>query len=83
MTATQALSNLRFQMRGVKFTEAMTALEAATASFLVPVSEKIGLVARETPQKRQELEQQMVISVPLPEPVTTQEAQELARGCSS
>jgi len=76
----QPLSNLRFQMRGVKFTEAMTALEAATASFLVPVSEKIGLVARETPQKRQELEQQMVISVPLPEPVTTQEAQELARG---
>lgn len=76
----QPLDKIRFHMRAAKFTEAMTALEAATASFLVPVSEKLGLVARETPQKRQELEQQMAISVPLPEPVPVQEAQELARG---
>ncbi|MEP7365863.1 MAG: type II and III secretion system protein [Acidobacteriota bacterium] len=76
----QPLDNIRFRMRAAKFTEAMSALEVATASFLVPVSEKLGLVARETPQKRQELEQQMAISVPLPEPVTVQEAQELARG---
>jgi general secretion pathway protein D len=76
----QPLDNIRFRMRAAKFTEAMTAVEVATASFLVPVSEKLGLVARETPQKRQELEQQMVLSVPLPEPVPAQEAQELARG---
>lgn len=76
----QALDNLRFTMRGTRFTEAMAALEAATASFLVPVSGKMGLVARDTPQKRQELEQQMAVSAPLPEPVAVQEAQELARG---
>lgn len=76
----QPLDNLRFTMRGTRFTEAMAALEAATASFLVPVSGNMGLVARETPQKRQELEQQMAVSVPLPEPVAVQEAQELARG---
>ena len=76
----QPLDNIRFRMNAVTFIEAMTALEAATASFLVPVSEKLGLVARETPQKRQELEQQMVVSVPLPQPVPVQEAQELARG---
>ncbi len=76
----QPLDNIRFRMHAARFTEAMTALEAATASFLVPVSEKLGLVARETPQKRQELEQQMAISVPLPDPIPIQEAQELARG---
>jgi len=76
----QPIENIRFRMRGARFTEAMTALEAATASFLVPVSENLGLVARETPQKRQELEQQMAIAVPLPDPVPVQEAQELARG---
>lgn len=76
----QPLNNLRFQITGAPFEEGMAALEHATNSFLVPVSEKLALVARDTQQKRQELEHQLAISVEIPEPVPVQEAQELARG---
>jgi type II secretory pathway component GspD/PulD (secretin) len=37
------------------------------------------MVAKDTPQKRQELEPTMAITIPLPEPVTVQETQEVAR----
>lgn len=75
----QPVPNLRFELDGADFAEAVVALEAATASFLVPVSERMALVARDTQQKRQELEHTMALSIPLPTPVTLQEAQELVR----
>jgi type II secretory pathway component HofQ len=75
----QPIPNLRLRLDRVGFDEAVTALEAATATFLVPVSEKIVLAARDTAQKRQELEHTVAVAVPLPAPVSVQEAQELAR----
>ncbi|MBK5293471.1 MAG: type II and III secretion system protein [Acidobacteriia bacterium] len=75
----QPLNNLRFRVESVEAGEALEALQAATASFLVPVSERMALVARDTSQKRQELEYTIAVTVPLPHPVTTQAAQELAR----
>lgn len=75
----QPIQGVRYRMPDVAFDEALTALQAATASFVVPVSEKIVLVARDTTQKRQELEHTLAVAVPLPSPVTVQEATELAR----
>ncbi|MBL8294964.1 MAG: type II and III secretion system protein [Bryobacterales bacterium] len=75
----QALPNLRFELNQATFPEAAAALQASTASFLVPVSERMALVARDTAQKRQELEHTMAVSIPLPHPFTLQEVQELAR----
>jgi len=76
----QPLANLRLQLTGTTFEEAVQVLEHATNSFLVPISGKMAMVARDTQQKRQELEHHLAISVAIPEPVTVQEAQELARG---
>ncbi|MFN7925590.1 MAG: type II and III secretion system protein [Bryobacteraceae bacterium] len=70
---------IRFEMKTVEFLEAAEALEAATATFLVPISEKLALVAKDTQQKRQELEHTMALAVPLPQATSVQEAQELAR----
>lgn len=75
----QPVQNLKFQVQGATFAETMAAVQASTSSFLVPISERMALVARDTQPKRQELEHTMAISIPLPEPVTLQEAQELAR----
>ena len=75
----QPIANLRFRLEKANFDEAVTALQAATSTFLVPVSERIVLVSRDTTQKRQELEHTVAVVVPLPAPVSVQEAQELAR----
>jgi len=75
----QGITPIRFRMEHVDALEALGALEMATASFLVPVNERMALVARETNQKRQELEHTIAVSVPIPTPVTLPEAQELAR----
>lgn len=75
----QPLQGIRFRMPDVGFEEALDSLQAATASFVVPVSEKMVMVARDTTQKRQELEHTLAVAVPLPAPVTVQEATELAR----
>lgn len=75
----QPLPAIRFRMPDIGFDEALIALQAATASFVVPVSEKMVIVARDTTQKRQELEHTLAVAVPLPAPVTVQEATELAR----
>jgi hypothetical protein len=76
----QPIQGIRFRLPDVGFEEALIALQAATASFVVPVSEKLALVARDTTQKRQELEHSLAVAVPIPTPVTVQEATELARG---
>jgi general secretion pathway protein D len=75
----QPLERVRFRISDATFRDAVYALSAATSSFLVPVSPKVALVARDSPQKRQDLEPNMTITVPLTHPVGAQEAQELAR----
>ena len=75
----QPLENIRFRIENAGFPEALRAMEAGTNSFVVPASERVALVSRDTPQKRTELEHAIAVTVPLPHPVTVQEAQEAAR----
>lgn len=69
----------RFRLQQVDFRTAIRALEAATSSFLVPLSDKLCMVYKDTQQKRNEAEPMMAVSVSLPNTVTVQEAQELGR----
>ena len=61
-------------MEQVDYREALHALEAVTGSFLVPISDRLLLVVKDTPQKRREEEPYAAIIVPLPEPTSQQES---------
>jgi len=63
----------RFRMHGVDYREALRGLEAATGSFVVPLSEKRFMVVKDTPPKRQQLEPHIVVSVHLKEAPTPQD----------
>jgi general secretion pathway protein D len=56
--------------------DALRALETLNSAFLVPISPRIFLVARDTQQKRLELEPAVAASIPLDETVTPQDLQE-------
>ena len=75
----QASVPLHFRMEETTWPEAARALEAVTGSFLIPLNEQIALVAKDTTQKRTELEPVMSVAVPMTEPLTPQEIQETAR----
>ncbi len=64
---------IRFQMDDVDYRDALHGLEAATASFIVPLSERLFLVAKDTPQKRNDVEPMVAVSIPLPEVTNPQE----------
>lgn len=72
------LPSLRFRISGVTGREALRALGAATDSFMVPVTENVALVARDTAAKRTELTPVMVLAVPIPQRLSVQEAQEIS-----
>lgn len=69
----------RFQLTNVGYREALRALELATGSFIIPLSEKLFLVAKDTAPKRAELEPNVSVALPIPSPVSLQEAQDLVR----
>ena len=69
----QPVPAFRFKMSGVDYREALHGLEAATASFVIPLTSKRILVARDTPQKRTELEPHVAVSVHIPETLNTQD----------
>ncbi len=70
---------IRFRLSGVDYREALHDLEAATGSFVVPITSRLLIVARDTPQKRTDLEQTISISIPIPQAVTTQELTEIGQ----
>ncbi len=72
-----------FRMEDATCQEALRALESMTGSFLVAVNQKVALVAKDTAQKRAELEPVMSVIVPFPEPLTPQDVQEAARAVQS
>ncbi len=69
----------RYRVDDVTFSEALRILEIATNSFVVVRNPMLILVAKDVQQKRVELERTMALIVPLPETVSAQEVQELAR----
>ena len=75
----QAGQPIRFRMSDAEYRQALHALMTATGSFIVPVSEKLLLVVKDTEQKRREVENTVAFSVPIPEPFSVQDAQELGR----
>ena len=68
----------RFHLDDVRFEDAMRTLETMSNSFVVPVSERIALIARDNPQKRIELSPAMSMAIPIPERISVQDAQEMA-----
>ncbi|HEY2012798.1 MAG TPA: FG-GAP-like repeat-containing protein, partial [Bryobacteraceae bacterium] len=74
----QAGSSIHFLVRGVDYREALHALEVATGSFVVPLSQKLFMVAKDTPPKRAQLEPFVAVTVSIPQATTTQEMTEVA-----
>lgn len=72
-------ARIDLKLTNVSCREAIRALELASGSFVFAVAPRLAMVAKDTAQKRQEQERTIAVSVPLPEPVSVQEAQELAR----
>ena len=75
----QAKQTLKFRLANADYRDAFAALGRATSSFLVPVTDRVALVVKDTPQKRTEVEPTVSVVVPIPHAVSAQEAQELAR----
>jgi general secretion pathway protein D len=69
----QAGKTIRFRIDQADYREALHALEAATGSFLVPISERLFLVVKDTPQKRKEEEPYVAVIIPVPEATTAQD----------
>jgi hypothetical protein len=74
---------VRFHLEEADWREALRAAEAVTGSFLIPLGEHLALVAKDTPQKRAELEPVMNLLVPLPDSLKSQDVQEAARAVQS
>lgn len=75
----QATPNVPFVVNDLNYRDALYALQLATGSFVVPISEKLMLVVKDTAAKRAEVETHISVAIPIPDPVSIQEAQELAR----
>jgi general secretion pathway protein D len=65
--------SFRFQMADSDYRDALHGLEAATGSFLVPLSKRIFLVVKDTPQKRTDREPTAAIELRLPEATNPQD----------
>jgi hypothetical protein len=67
-----------FELANADYRDALHALESATDSFAVPVSERLIFVANDSQQKRTEFERTVAVTVPFPETLSIQELQEVA-----
>jgi len=70
---------MRFRMSEADYREAFYGVMTVTSSFIVPISDRVVMVVKDTEQKRREIENHIVVTIPIPGPVTIQEAQELGR----
>ncbi len=75
----EAGKRVKFKVDDVDFREALRLLEVATNSFVIVRNQLLFMVAKDTQQKRVELEPNISLIVDLPETVSAQEIQELAR----
>ena len=56
-----------------RFPRGDTRPQAATSTVIFPVTSKVFMVAKDTPQKRTELQPRVAVSIPLPDSVTQQD----------
>ena len=75
----ESVEKVVFRMDQAAYREALRALEAVTGSFIVPIGERLFLAVKDTQQKRSDVEPAVTVVIPIPQTVTVQEAQELAR----
>jgi hypothetical protein len=71
---------VRLQLDAVDYRQALRAAEAATGSFAFPLGERLLMVVKDTQQKRVENEPTIAVTVEIPDAVSLQDAQEVARG---
>jgi general secretion pathway protein D len=69
----QPLPPMRFRLHDVDYDVAIRGLEAATATFIVPLTNQVFMVVKDTPQKRTELQPRVAVSIPVPDSVSQQE----------
>lgn len=69
----------RLKLEGADHRDALYALMASTGSFIVPISGHVFMVVQDTLQKRASIENNVAMELPIPEAVSLQEAQEMAR----
>jgi len=72
-------SSFHFQLNDVDYRDSLHGLEAATGSFIIPLSSKLFLVAKDTPQKRTEVEPTVTVAVPISEAFAQQDVQDIMR----
>jgi len=70
---------VHLRLEDVDCRAALHALAAATGSVVFPAGQRLILVVKDTPQKRTEREPTIAVTIPVPETVTPQEAQEVGR----
>ena len=75
----QGSQEIRFELSGCDFQQAILALNDVADSFIVPISPKLFLVAADNTQKRTELEPVIAVLQPIPDMVTPEEVTELSQ----
>jgi type II secretory pathway component HofQ len=70
---------IRFRMTQADYHEAFYGVMVSTGTFIVPISNRVFMVVKDTEQKRREVENHVAISVRIPHSMSVQEAQELGR----
>lgn len=74
---------IKFELDGADWRTATRALESVTGTFIVPLGDRLGMVVKETVQKRSEMERHMTASIPIPNTLSPQETQEVAQAVRS
>jgi len=75
----QAVRPFRFRVQGMDYRVALRALETATNSFIVPLTPKLFLVAKDTQQKRGQVEPYVSVAIEAPQVTSGLDVQEVAR----
>jgi general secretion pathway protein D len=73
----QATKEFRFHLDAVDYRVAIHSLETASGAFIVPMTGKLFMVVKDTPQKRSEVEPMVAVEIRLSEARTPQDAQAL------
>ncbi len=71
-------AQVQFRLSQADWRTAVRSLEAVTGSFIVPLGDRLGIVVKDTVQKRTEMERHMTVAIPIPTTLSAQEVQEVA-----
>ncbi len=76
-------AQVQFRLSNADWRTAIRSLEAVTGAFIVPLGDRLGIVVKDTVQKRSEMERHMTVALPIPTTLSAQEVQEVARAVQS